>query len=65
MCVHIHTSITLNEALDYRGYPSNIPLSLKESFIFPLVVNLSPKSRLRITLVHKHHWIHFKSIKAI
>ena len=50
---------------DYRGYPSTSPLSLKVRFIFPLVVNPSPKSRLRITLVHKHHWIHFKSIKAI
>ena len=28
---------------DYRGYPSTSPLSLKVSFIFPLIVNPSLK----------------------
>lgn len=34
-------------------------------FAFPLVVNLSPKSRLGTTLVHKYHGFNFKSVKSI
>lgn len=33
-------------------------------FAFPLIVDLSPKSILGNTLMHKHHWINFESIKS-